>query len=297
MKKIIAMSALTMALSFGAAVAPMTNEVVNSMVSIAHAESANEITAMGSAMAPAGMPAGQARLMARRGAIMDAQRNLVATIKATAVDAENVMENFIVKSDIVKTKVSGTITGARVIEEKFNPDGTYEVVMSVPANGVGSIADIAITQKLQDAGITTPQPLPQPTPEAVKTYVPAPQASVGGGYTGIVIDAKGSGVVTTICPVIYDINGRAIYGVQNIDRNYAIQNGVVEYADGASRWQQVGIGQSRAGSNPLVVKIVGLRERVVNKCDVVISVEDADKILIENQRSGMLNKYAVVFEK
>ena len=46
-----------------------------------------------------------------------------------------------------------------------------------------------------------------------------------------------------------------------------------------------------------VIKIVGLRERVVNKCDVIISEADADKLLTENQRSHFLDRYAVVFEK
>lgn len=60
--------------------------------------------------------------------------------------------------------------------------------------------------------------------------------------------------------------------------------------------QAVELGTSRAGGNPLIIKIVSLRERATNKCDVIISAEDADKILIENQSSGMLTKYAVVFE-
>lgn len=97
--------------------------------------------------------------------------------------------------------------------------------------------------------------------------------------------------------MIYDTNGRAIYGVQNVDKDYAISQGIVEYADGSVSWQTVSIGQSRAGSNPLVVKMVSLRDRATNKCDVVISVEDADRILIENQRSRILSSYAVVFEK
>ncbi len=140
-------------------------------------------------------------------------------------------------------------------------------------------------------------PVPTPAPAAVAAYIPAPAATIGAGYTGVVIDAKGTVLSRTFCPVIYDTNGRAIYGVKNVSADYAIKNGVVEYAEGADRWQQVGLGNSRAGSNPLVIKAVGIRERNVYKVDVVITPEDADKILIENQRSGFLSRYAVVFEK
>ena len=56
------------------------------------------------------------------------------------------------------------------------------------------------------------------------------------------------------------------------------------------------MGTSRAGSNPLVVDIIEVRQRVANKCDVVISVEDADRILAENRYSHFLDNYAVMFE-
>ena len=82
-----------------------------------------------------------------------------------------------------------------------------------------------------------------------------------------------------------------------MDKNFAVNNGIVEYAEGSEQWSRVTAGTSRAGANPLVIKIVGLRERVVNKCDVIISEADADKLLTENQRSHFLDRYAVVFEK
>ena len=294
MKKVLAASVLAMMLSFGAGSLP--NEYVQELLPMNTAfaaESSAQITADGYGAIPANMPLARGKMMARRAAIMDAQRNLVEMIKGATVDAESTMDNFLLQSDVVKTKVNGVITGARVVSEGIE-DGGYHVVLSVPEYGVGSVADVAIEAKM---GNYTPEPIPTPTADAVKTYKPEPQAQVNGGYTGLVIDAKGSALVRTFCPVIYDTNGRAIYGVQNVDKDYAISHGIVEYADGSIAWQTVGIGQSRAGSNPLIVKMVSLRDRATNKCDVVISVEDADKILIENQRHRILSSYAVVFEK
>ena len=51
---------------------------------------------------------------------------------------------------------------------------------------------------------------------------------------------------------------------------------------------------TRAGSNPLVVKAVSLTG---NDCNPVISVEDANRVLLENQASGFLTNCAVVFIK
>ena len=54
---------------------------------------------------------------------------------------------------------------------------------------------------------------------------------------------------------------------------------------------------SRAGSNPLVIKASEVRggKNSVNKVNAVISVEDADKILLANENSRMLENCAVVF--
>lgn len=297
MKKFIGISVLAAVLSLGTAVLPMQLQKDLSIMGVVQAAASQEIQAMGMGSLPAGMPLPRAKMMARRAAIMDAQRNLIGEIKGTAVDSESTMENFLLTSDIVKTKVSGMITGARIVSEGMDFDGAYTVTMAVPAYGVGSVAEAAITQKLANDGIATPVPVPAPNPVAVQSYTPAPQAQIGGGYTGIVIDARGSELIRTFCPVIYDTNGRAIYGVHNVDKDYAISQGIVEYAEGAERWQAMGMGNTRAGNNPLIIKMVGLRERCANKCDVIVSVEDADKILIENQRSNMLGRYAVVFGK
>lgn len=296
MKKLVIASVLSMALSVGMAALPETHDSFMPCVNVVMAEQSQEtMTADGYGALPGNMPLPRAKMMARRAAIMDAQRNLIEIIKGAQVDAESSMDMYLLQSDVVKTKVSGMIKGAMVVSEGLE-DGGYHVVMSVPMYGVGSVADAAITAKLGDSP-SAPAPVPAPSAQAVKEYAPAPQANIGGGYTGLVIDAKGSELVRTFCPVIYDVNGRAIYGVQNVDKDYAISHGVVEYAEGADNWQGIGRGTTRAGSNPLIVKIVGLQERATNKCDVIISVEEADKILIENQRSGFLNSYAVVFEK
>ena len=159
--------------------------------------------------------------------------------------------------------------------------------MAVPVYGVGSISDVAINAVIGESA-----PVPVPVPPV--NYQPT--VSISGGYTGLVINAKNSGLVRTFCPAIYDTNGRAIYGVHNVDKKYAIDYGVVGYAKGEDGWDKVLAGTSRAGNNPLNINIVSVRERTVNKCDVVISVEDADRILAENQKSHFLDKYAVMFE-
>ena len=242
-----------------------------------------KITADGYGVLPTGIPIGRAKIMARRAAIVDAQRNLVETIQGTAVDSETTVNNFILTDDVVKTKVSGLIKGATVVDEELLEDNMYRVVMSVPLYGVGSVAEIAYDAVI---GNNQPQNIPMADNAFIESYTPAENM-----YTGLVIDASGSELEKTFCPAIYDTNGRVIYGVNNVDKDYAISNGIVEYSNNINSLN------TRAGVKPIVIKIVSLKPRVVNKCDVIISVDDADRLLAENQRSHFLDKYAVVFVK
>lgn len=242
-----------------------------------------KITADGYGVLPTGIPIGRAKIMARRAAIVDAQRNLVETIQGTAVDSETTVNNFILTDDVVKTKVSGLIKGATVVDEELLEDNMYRVVMSVPMYGVGSVAEIAYDAVI---GNNRPQNIPMADNAFIESYTPAENM-----YTGLVIDASGSELEKTFCPAIYDTNGRVIYGVNNVDKDYAISNGIVEYSNNINSLN------TRAGVKPIVIKIVSLKPRVVNKCDVIISVDDADRLLAENQRSHFLDKYAVVFVK
>lgn len=289
-KSIIAVSA-ALAFSVAAGAVPAADYFTPGTALAAEyqaAVSGESIRADGYGIIPSGMPTGAAKLMARRAAIGDAQRNLLESIQGIAVDSETTIENFMLKSDVIHTKVSGIVKGAVVISESVQNDGTYKVTMSVPMYGVDSIADVAVNAVVGDK-------VPVPVPEPSSAFKPI-KGSISGGYTGLVINAKGSGLVRTFCPAIYDTNGRAVYGVYNVDKKYAIDYGVVGYAKGEDGWRNVNAGTSRAGSNPMVINIVSVRERTVNKCDVVISVEDADRLLAENQRSHFLDKYAVMFE-
>lgn len=230
--------------------------------------------------------------LARRAAIVDAYRFLAETIKSVQVDSETTVENLELKSDVVKTKVSALVQGARIIEEGSNPDGSYYVKMAVPLYGSGSVAAIAIPEIQKEVA---PEPLPSVNLE--ETTLPKQEVKEvkSAAFTGVIVDASGLGLEATFSPVIYDENGRGIYGMKNINPDFAISKGMVEYATNCDQ----AVSNSRAGASPLVVKAVAVTggNNSVNKVNVVVSVNDGDKILLANENSGMLQNCSVVFVK
>ena len=94
------------------------------------------IEVKGAGVAPAGRPAGQARLMAERAATADAYRNLVEMVNGVQVDAETTVRDFVTESDLIRTRVSGVVKGARRLgKPKFMSDGTVEITLRVPLFG------------------------------------------------------------------------------------------------------------------------------------------------------------------
>lgn len=232
------------------------------------------------------------KILARRAAIVDAQRNLLERINGVQIDSETFMGDFTISSDVVRSQVSGLIKGAVITDEGENLDGSYCVELSVPMYGRnGSIASVAIpalTANMQQQPFDSAD-LNNFTEQEVQYFN-------SSAYTGVIVNAKEMNLERTFAPVIYDTDGRIIYGIQNLDKDLAITYGMVEYSE--SLEESAG-GNSRAGNNPLVINAVDVKggKNSVNKVNVVVSVEDGNKILLANERSGMLVNCAVVFVK
>ncbi len=237
----------------------------------------------------------QARLLARRAAIGDAQRNLAEQISGVQVDSETTVQNLQVSNDTVRTRVSALLKGAKIISESYE-DGAYHVVMALPLYGVGnSLASAVLPQTTHRESFPTaiaPEPdEPLYTPTQPETTTITRTTTItnrqSGTYTGIIVDCTGLGLRSAMSPVIKTTAGDPIYGYKNLDSKKVIKNGMAGYANSYNG------NLSRAGSNPLIVKAVG----VDHYFNPVVNVADAKIILEENGYTHFLDNCAVVFIK
>ena len=252
----------------------------------------------------------QGRLGARLAAKADAQRQLLEIVKGVNVDAETTVENMMLTSDVITTRVSGVLTGARIVAEK-EINGGYVVTMQMPMYGVSN----SIASAVLPHSTTTPQSYPAPTPSvepsqtsihvdiSVPSTIPslpgssipsagtqtsaekAPSGKAYGKYTGLIVDCTGLGLNPVMSPVVKNANGEPIYGHKNLDYDKVVQNGMASYTTDIRK-------ATRAGSNPLIVRAVRLDNHNGNP---VLSLADANRVLIENQASGFLDNTNVVF--
>lgn len=310
------------------------------------------ITVKGMGLTPQNVKSpAQARMLARRAAVVDGYRLLAELIKGVNVDAETTVENLAVRSDIVRTKVNACIQGAGVISEQEIPEG-FEVTMQINMFGNSNPLAAAVIPRPEFK-----EPFPEPDASVepaiiekssvepdVNTHGETKQGSAKSSlmvsntasplsardlalqsgllplsvessvavsekpvkktrskkdtslllekastsdemFTGLVVDCRGLGLNCAMSPVVKNKKGEAIYGHKNLDYDLVISKGMVSYSTDINNYD-------RAGSKPLVVKAIALENFNGNP---VISVADANRVLIENQKAGFLDQMNVVF--
>ncbi|MGD1153055.1 MAG: hypothetical protein ABR911_09315 [Syntrophales bacterium] len=200
----------------------------------------------------------QARPMALRAAKVDAYRNLLETTKGVRIDSATVVKDFTVESDVINAQVEGLVKGAKVVNQEYLSDGTVEVTVRMPM--AGGFAQVIIPKALEKK------------PEAAPPAPPAGPAPSGDVFTGMVVDARGLQARPAMAPKVLDENGKEVYGSMNVDKEFAVQQGMSGYARDLTAAQS----NPRVTNNPVSVK--GVKTEGPGRADIVISNADADKI-------------------
>lgn len=208
-----------------------------------------------------------ARPMALRAATVDAYRNLLEIVNGVRIDATTVVKDFVTQSDVINAQVQGLVKGAKEVKKEYLSDGTVEVTLRMSLSG--DFAKVIVPKILEKT--QTPLPAPE-TPRPAAPVTAPPAAPAGVVYTGLVIDARGLQARPAMSPKILDEDGKEVYGSMNVDREYAVQQGMSGYARDLTAAQS----NSRVTNNPVTVK--GLKADGQGRSDIVISNADASAI-------------------
>jgi len=160
----------------------------------------------------AGPSTAQARVDARRVAVLKAQAAALRIAMRLPVDSERRLESF----EALRTRVRGIVSGGRVVSEG-DRDGRYVLTLEVPINGVQGLAS-------EVALVTLPAPPPEPAPpRRTPSDPPAPRAEPTpppsrelSSFATVTVDAREAGVRPALQPRILDPAGREVYGIKTI---------------------------------------------------------------------------------
>ncbi|MEI6610743.1 MAG: hypothetical protein WCO53_13495 [Deltaproteobacteria bacterium] len=230
-----------------------------------------------------------ARPMALRAAKVDALRNLLEITKGVQVDSATSVKDFMVESDIINTKVEGLVKGAQVVKTEYMSDGTAEVTLRMSLYG-GVLAQTILPLAIAKPP-APPEPAPAPAapaPAAPAPIVAAPAPPAASVYTGMVVDARGIQARPAMSPRVFDEDGKEVYGSANVDREYAVQQGMSGYARDLNAAQS----NQRVTANPVTVK--ALRSSGAGRSDLIISNADALQIRSAAENMTFMKKCRVM---
>lgn len=238
------------------------------------------LEAVGVAPYPANAPSrAAARVQARRAAIIDAQRQLVEQLYGVEIASVRTLTEYGLQEQ-VSASAQGTLQGAQIVAERDWGD-SYEVTLRWRPPAHENDAPVPVV----------PRPL-SPIPNAPSSRWEPPENVPVHGYTGVVIDARGLGLQPSMSPRLRDLYGNTLWGELSVEPEVAIEYGIAGWARTEAELNHATL-QARLGTRPLWLRAVRVQGAARN--EVILSHDDAERLLRENARSGFLERLAVVF--
>ncbi|MDW8051740.1 MAG: hypothetical protein RMJ83_04570 [Armatimonadota bacterium] len=241
----------------------------------------------------------RAYLKARGYARLDALANLLMLVNRVQVDAQYTGADYVAQSEEIRAAVSGFLRGAMITDERkvyIEGQEAVQVTVTIPMHGQRGLSNVLLGNRAVPTTPIAPAAPPEPALprlEVVRPNVPVSEhaPTIEGNYTGLIIDARGLGVQPAMAPRILKADGTVLYGTGKFDPDLVLERGLAAYYKDLDAARA----DPRAGSNPLIIKAIGVYRRAVATTDVVISDADAAKLLAENGRTKFLEKLQVVF--
>jgi hypothetical protein len=222
------------------------------------------------------LPQAAQRPAAERAAQQIALRNALETVKGIFINSSTTVKNFMTTSDVITSRVSGFVQGFQQKgRTKYMSDGTVEITMEIPLDGIGNIGDLILGEKIGDKPSITKFEGKKAKKEQI--------------FTGLIIDCRGLGVKPALSPRVLDSGGREIYGSAYVTKEWAVKYGIVGYSKDVAKAAKL----DRVGKNPGQVKAE--KASGDNKTDVVISDDDAADIRSASKNLKFLSECRVIF--
>jgi len=230
------------------------------------------VTAVGIGAPNPAMPEVTARPMAIRAARDVALRNALELIKGVQMTSSTTVENFMVSNDVIRSSVEGYVRRFEASEPRYMSDKTIEITVTVPLDN--ELAETLLPSTV--AG----------SPTGNSAVAPAPKFR---NFTGLIIDARGTGAVPALAPKILDENGKEIYGSAYVSRQWAVKWGMAGYAKTPEQASSL---RDRVGEQPGMIK--ALKATGASKCDLVISSKDASEVVAASKSMKFFSDCRVI---
>jgi hypothetical protein len=207
-----------------------------------------------------------------------AMRNLLRLVETTHLDSETTVQDGMLGSDRIRTKIEGKIQHVQMVgAPRYMSDGSVNVTMKMQMREV-------IKVLAEDPGIKA---------FSAPHEIQAPQAlgstsTASGVFTGLLIDARGTEISPALGPKVLNEDGDVIYGFADVDRQFSLEQGMMGYL----KDPQAARSNERIKDRPFEIK--ALHSSGKNNADLVISNADGVRLRQMNREQSFLREARVM---
>jgi hypothetical protein len=227
--------------------------------------------------------AAQRELMAKRAAVVTAQRSMMEYLEGFSMVGVSLVKDGMAQDDLIVSVVAGFIKGSEVVIQEYNRDSdTAIAVIKLGLHGPKGFASSFYEKMATDPKLK----------EALKTdKIPfkAETVKIDEAYDGLIIDATNQNFRPALINRIFATKGDVLYDPAKISQKVLVEQGCGEYTNSIDK-AKAALG-ARGVKNPLVIKASG----AVTVADLQVTDDDAVTIYSANQKGSFMAAAKVAF--
>jgi len=227
----------------------------------------------------------QRRATALNAARSVAGRNLFSTLQEIRINADIKLSDVITNNEEITNRLHTMVKEATISRLKYLPGETVEVTLRM--NLFGAFSQLILPPEIKHIESVRPIPADK-SPDGVFPPVESERNYTPKSYTGMVVDARGTGLTPAMAPRILDENGEEVFGAAFASREFAVQSGMVGYTFDMAK----ALKNPRVMNHPMTLK--GLKAKGLGSCDIVVSVSDANRLRSNFNHLSFLKKCRVM---
>jgi hypothetical protein len=227
--------------------------------------------------------AAQREQMAKRAAVVTAQRALAEYLEGFALVGDTLVKDGMVQYDVIRSAVSGFVKGSQVVFQEYNADKDTAIAMvKLGLHGPQGFASSIYGKMFSDPKLK----------ESLKTDkkpFKSPAVKLDETFDGLIIDATGQNFRPALINRIFAAKGDVLYDPAKISQKVLVEQGCGEYTNSVDKAKAALA--ARGVKNPLVITASG----ATSAADLQVTDDDAVKIYSANQKGSFMAAAKVAF--
>ncbi len=214
-----------------------------------------------------------------------AMRNLLRLVETTLLDSETTVQDGMLESDRIRTKIKGQIRQVQMVgAPRYMSDGSVNVTMKMQMREVIKV----LAEDTRIKAFSAPHEIQAPQALGSTSTAGSSTSTASGVFTGLLIDARGTEISPALSPKVLNQDGDVIYGFADVDRQFSLEQGMMGYL----KDPQAARTNERIKDRPFEIK--ALHSSGKNNADLVISNADGVRLRQMNREQSFLREARVM---